>query len=387
MEPLTLGTMINVLRNGLKTNRSQKSAGFLLLDAIIRQEMTAESVGIIQIDERRISQIANGKCQVPNGLDLASQIPEVRKAVLEYFRERVLPDMNSFTGSDALQRLAKIIEDDTTIADEKRAELMEYFQQKDIARFLSEVFLYALNRPNKKDEDHIQTEEILYLDEVSYRCPVCGARLIERKKEVALKRFEIVKIDSNKEGQSFDNTIALCGSCAEEFRIGTTFKEIQQMKVRKDTLRKRNEASLKVDEIKLERDIREVVDRLAALKDETEMQELSYDALRIDQKIHGNVFLRTQIAGFVTKYYRYIERLFKEQGCDFTMIALQVQQASRTLERSGLEQEQIVHRLVTWICHKVMLNEDYSLACMALVAFFIQNCEIFREVGQDETAE
>lgn len=83
--------------------------------------------------------------------NLYSLVPELAQAALDYYEDRVLKDMNPFRKDDVLNQLAKVIKEDKEIGDKKRDELLDYYDKGQEGRFLGEVFLYVVNRPNKPE--------------------------------------------------------------------------------------------------------------------------------------------------------------------------------------------------------------------------------------------
>lgn len=45
-------------------------------------------------------------------------------------------------------------------------------------------------------------------------------------------------------------------------------------------------------------------------------------------------------------------------------------------------QETIYYDIVEWLMHKLSLSNDYRTACEIVVAFFVQNCEVFDEISK-----
>lgn len=52
---------------------------------------------------------------------------------------------------------------------------------------------------------------------------------------------------------------------------------------------------------------------------------------------------------------------------------------SQKLEKGGMKQGDVIEYLAEWIRNKTNLGTDSKTACQAVVAFFIQNCEVFHK--------
>lgn len=135
-----------------------------------------------------------------------------------------------------------------------------------------------------------------------------------------------------------------------------------------------------VNAVDLEEDIRIVLDVLANVDDSVQLVPLEYEALHIDEKFEAkNYMLKTETQIKVLQYYRYIESIFSESETDFDLIASEVKISSQKLEKSGMSQSDVIDYLTDWIRNKTNLGTDSRPACNAVVAFFIQNCEVFHK--------
>ena len=67
---------------------------------------------------------------------------------------------------------------------------------------------------------------------------------------------------------------------------------------------------------------------------------------------------------------------------DFNLIASEVKLAYQKLDNGLLSQDEIVNGLSEWIKNKSGVGSKNMRACHIVVAFFIQNCEVFREISK-----
>jgi hypothetical protein len=70
----------------------------------------------------------------------------------------------------------------------------------------------------------------------------------------------------------------------------------------------------------------------------------------------------------------------REGILNFEDVANDVQRSYRKLSSIGLKQEEIFTQLVEWFKKKGKARS--SLACEIIVAFFVQNCEVFHALTQ-----
>lgn len=290
-----------------------------------------------------------------------------------------------------------VVKDDSEIGDKKRDELLDFYNEGQIGRFLGEVFLYVVNRPNKPRDDFVGFEDAPLIAEVNYECPICHKKLVDTVKNKPIKRYVITHIfpeglskDKSKELSAVyskpkdleqtDNLIALYDHCAEDYLTDPTVEEYQNIYDLKRILARNYKAKESVNAVDLEEDIRIVLDALANVDESVQLVSLEYEALHIDEKFEAKHFMlknETQIR--VLQYYRYIESIFSDSETDFELIASEVKMSSQKLEKSEMPQPDVIDYLADWIRNKTNLGTDSKPACNAVVAFFIQNCEVFHK--------
>lgn len=177
-----------------------------------------------------------------------------------------------------------------------------------------------------------------------------------------------------------DNLIALDEDCAERYLLSPTAEEYGKLHEIKTQLTKNYAAKLSVNDVQLEDDIRTILSALGTIKNASELVELEYEALRIDEKFDAeNFILKNETQMQVVTYYRYIEKVFSNSNADFDMIASEIKVSSMKLEKAGLSQQDVIRQLSEWIRNKAGLGTESLLACNIVVSFFIQNCEVFHK--------
>ena len=92
-----------------------------------------------------------------------------------------------------------------------------------------------------------------------------------------------------------------------------------------------------MNDASLEDEIQSVLYGLAGITDDTDLEELSLDALRFDQKIlPENHFMKNDEMIRVLRYYNYINNLFsamdRDGTGDFDLIASEVETAYKKLD-------------------------------------------------------
>ena len=318
-------------------------------------------------------------------------------ATIAYFKKEVISDMNPHLKDDTIEKIIKLICVDTTIPDSKKESLIAFHDAGDDAMFLAEVFLYALNKPNKKQSNTVEYQDIPLLDEANYECPLCHKKLVDTIKGQAVKKYRITQIfpdglddetaaefsavyPAPKKLDMPDNLIAVDVDCAEEYLLNPNAEEYRNLYEIKKQLARNYAAKQTVNKVQLEDDIRTVLNALSTKSDATELIKLEYEALRIDEKFDAeNFILKNETQFQVVTYYRYIEKVFSNSNADFDMIATEIKISSMKLEKAGLSQSDVISQLSEWIRNKAELGTESRLACNIVVSFFIQNCEVFHK--------
>lgn len=398
MNELNVSSYIQIMQSGFMTHDKQESAGVFLLESINNQDYVAEmGYWTSNLSSKKISRLVSRDDPVPDGLRQASMQQVVIDATIEYFKNEVMPDLNPHLKDDTIDKIVKLISVDTSISDSKKKSLMAFHEAGDDITFLAEVFLYALNRPNKKQSNTVEYQDAPLLAEANYECPLCHNKLVDTIKGQPVKKYRITQIfpdgldddamakfvaiqPAPQRLDSPENLIALDADCAEKYLLNPTADEYRILSDIKAQLAKNYVAKQAVNNVQLEDDIRTVLDALSAIRDTSELVALEYDALRIDEKFDAeNFILKNETQVQVVTYYRYIEKVFSNSNADFDMIASEIKVSSMKLEKAGLSQADVISQLSEWMRNKAGLGTDSRLACNIVVSFFIQNCEVFHK--------
>lgn len=379
------------MQDGLVEHDKQEAAGRFILESVA---MAPDSLCTTNLDSKKISNLVSRKDPVPDDIKQAALKNDIASFAKEYFEKKVLPDMNPYTKDDVLQKLMNVIEQDTVIAQRQKEEFQKIFDSKDDAFFLYKVFMYVLQRNNKKASDTVEYQDAPLLAEVNYECPIKHIKLVEEVKGIPKKKYQITQIFP--EGlpsdmvDEFDavhakpknldapsNLIALSLEASEDYLLKPTVEEYKNLYEIKALSSKRYKAINAINRIDLEEEIRIAIDGLVSLKTSDNLPNLEYDALRIDQKI-SDALLQNEVQNHVLQYYRYTEGLFSDMTDAFDDIAAEIKLSSQKLEKAGLSQEEVMYNLTEWIHNKAFAgNTKGKVACRIVVCFFIQNCEVF----------
>lgn len=241
-------------------------------------------------------------------------------------------------------------------------------------------------------------EKQLLFNEVSGRCPFCGKKLTHLKNGIVYRTFEIAHIYpanprseekvllEHEELLSDDvndlrNVIAVCRVCHKKFDTPRT-KEEYRMWVRvKKKLIQENEIKDNYALFNIESDISYVIELLSSISTEEDIIPLSLDSLKIDEKANSTLpyILKQTIKNHVVDYFdfirQYFENIDKVTPYKFSTIASQVKSFYYKCMQINNNQETVYYALVEWLNEKT--NYHSKPACEILIAFFIQDCEVF----------
>ena len=256
------------------------------------------------------------------------------------------------------------------------------------------------NEPNLFDEENIAKYELenavkkqlcSLLGECDRICPNdnCHNSLVYEKNGRAEPNYEVIKIDPN-EKPTFDNLIALCPDCAKKYklsydeRLTPTQTRMQRMKELKSGLAMEVESAnlLKVID---ENDIRSVMLAINDTLNKEDPIPLNYDPVEISQKIEPqNGLLLREIKRLVREYYDLVRKslrnLSDENALTFDLddFAHAIKTGCKRLVDQKLSQPKVFNLLVSWL--KNLSNSDDDTACRIIVAYFVQNCEVFHAI-------
>ena len=391
MNEMTLSSLIQIMQDGFIQHDKQESAGRFLLESVTIQE---DSLCTTDLNSKKISRLVSRKDPVPDDIKQAALRNDIAVKVEEYFRQKVMSDINPYTKDDVLQKLMNIIIQDAEIAQRKKNEFQRLYDAEDDAYFLYSVFMYVLQRNNKIIANAVEYQDAPLLAEVNYECPLTHEKLVEEVKGIPKKKYEITQIFPDdlpselaatfntvyprpKNLDAPENLIALSREASENYLMSPMVDEYKKLYEIKQVTSKQYKAINAINRIELEAEIRAAIEGLISINPSDVLPQLEYAALRIDQKI-SDALLMNDVRNHVLQYYRYIETIFSEMTDVFDDIAGEVKLSSQNLEKAGLSQEDVIYNLTEWIHNKAFAGDTKGkMACRIVVCFFIQNCEVF----------
>ncbi|MDC3416594.1 ABC-three component system protein [Aquibacillus salsiterrae] len=132
-------------------NSTNKDVTNLLIGFIIEQENVLNKNGDpYNLNGNTIYQWWHQNEDIPNGIKKAAASPAISSGAIDYFESDVVPKVSPQKELDLYHDLRNTIESDTEISDYTRNDFLTLYENNDLTEFLVEVFLYAIQKDNKK---------------------------------------------------------------------------------------------------------------------------------------------------------------------------------------------------------------------------------------------
>ena len=179
----------------------------------------------------------------------------------------------------------------------------------------------------------------------------------------------------------FENLLAACPKCHTEYDKYFSVDDYNKWKNIKLALRSKRNIKNVFSVFNIEDDIADVINSLSAFELENELEKIDYKTLKIDQKLVDDIpfVLKKTIKNDVVDYFKFIQSQFfeicKENSLSFDIIASQVKSFYIKCKQEGFKQFEIYNILADWLDNKTKYKS--KRACEIVIAFFIQDCEIY----------
>lgn len=279
-------------------------------------------------------------------------------------------------------------------------------------KLFSKIFEFRSKRKNDvkpldiEEQSFVQDTDIVFLQEVGNKCSLCNRKLIINRSGKKLPQYRIVsiypKIIEPKDANKFDaikkaptdkgadeNLIPLCLNCANTYDIAPTIDDYKKLVKIKERALNTFKLDQNLQNTSLEQQIADVVKKISQLDDEdikgnkTEMSPVT-----VKEKIPNSLMLQLKVTNMVQLFYNIINRqlahLSESTGLDLDIVVQQFSIAYKKIRKYRNTREEQFQSMVTWLQQELNLSDSYKTACEFVIAFFVQNCEVFEKI---ETAK
>ena len=153
MTAFNFASYLNAIKKAFIDNNGQGKAGEFLLNSVASQ-LDDE----IYFDKTKISPLAHNKTEIDKRLVDALQQQKIVIATLDYFDDEVYADLKQQLIPDVCSKIIHNMKSDNSVPNTKVIEFESLYSDDEIAKFLGETFIYALQRPNKLDDIQQETK-------------------------------------------------------------------------------------------------------------------------------------------------------------------------------------------------------------------------------------
>lgn len=149
MNRLCFGTFAKIVQSAIQKPDSNQAVAELLLGLVTDMALDGQLSPDYSTSAKKVSRLFNFKDDVHGDVISLASTEKIIESMPESFASKVVPYLKPTQIEDMEESLRKLIDGDFSIAPTKKNGLLSLVGQDNPSCFLSEVYLYALNRPNK----------------------------------------------------------------------------------------------------------------------------------------------------------------------------------------------------------------------------------------------
>lgn len=238
---------------------------------------------------------------------------------------------------------------------------------------------------NSGKKDLEQKYGLSLLQECNSLCPLleCSKPLYVKKDDEKQPYFQIIQINPQKSYDRLSNLLAVCPECAAKFNMQKTEHDILRLAEIKRRMQEKENISELASEEKIEQDITTLIEKITNAES-SELSELNYSPVELKKKfLPSEHQLEDEIKPRVVKYFNFINELLKQkvekENFNETKFRKAVKHIYENLETEEFEKTQIFEAISERFYN---MSKNSHIACQILASYFVQSCEIFREVEQ-----
>lgn len=238
---------------------------------------------------------------------------------------------------------------------------------------------------NSGQKDLEQKYGLSLLQECNSLCPLpeCSKPLYVKKDEEKQPYFQIIQINPQKPYDRLYNLLAVCPECASKLNMQKTEHDILRLAEIKRRVQRNEEVSELAAEEKIEQDITALIEKITNAES-TRLSELNYSPVELKKKFLSSEHqLEDEIKPRVVKYFNFINELLKQkvekENFNETKFRKSIKHIYENLESEKVEKTQIFEAISERFYN---MSKNSHIACQILASYFVQSCEIFREVEQ-----
>lgn len=303
-----------------------------------------------------------------------------------------------------------------------RRALAEYLPESQYAKFPQAVaqLFEGIIRSESKGKEYVSEEMIQYTlplqaeyiptpeidllrEECSGKCLICGKRLknqavidivpkvsnIEERNEIR-KALQVRGVENLPDlngsfsTSGIENHALVDANCKADYEAHFKPEKAAELLIAKHEANQRMLLMDKIDSLEIDEYLEELLSSMDGIINPEAAESLKYAPHDIKEKIEPeHVTLKLDVSSKVSMYYGFIEEELHQRdgvnGFDFEDLAMSVRRCYKDLAKQGLSKEYIYTQMALWT--QRMTGCENIVACQILIAFFVQECEVFDEIA------
>ncbi len=351
------------------------------------------------ISQSHLNYFVNQKRNLPS--NLVNEIKKKGNKVIlsTELKEFIEDDDDELALNDLIHNLKLLVTNDGNISDVNKNTLTTTFDDID---FLANLFIYSCTLDNLPRFDGTSDEENILVRKQKNICPICGEELLHNIKGSLTKNydlayvfpknldielvsdFNLIKIKPDNM-ESLDNKLILCKSCNLKYNKTPNIDFYKKLVESKELLNRNENLDSKLSIINMDEKITFLLEKLKNFKDVADTP-LRIDPTTVSKKIQDNIILENTIKDYVSHYFYFIqERIsnYEDQGfIKVNNLASSIKICYQEISKVENDQSIIFYEISDWLRKKLKLDSTYRTASDIVVAYFVQNCEVFDEISE-----
>lgn len=398
MDKFNISSYISIVKHAFIQNNSQGPAGILLLGTV-----GYLSTPPIDFNDKKISLLVNHKKEVDVEIKRAVADPLISNDIILSFKNDIVKDVNLITIDNVCMKLNNLINSEPNLSESNKSLLNQSYSTDERVVFLAKSLIHAIGMANTVEGKSPTNDEVDYLTEANNHCPLCSNKLIKESKGRKIYDYSVTMIfddsfddEIKKELEAvypapspinfYENKIALCVSCMSTYKINPLPKTYKLLYEKKRSIMRNISIAKSLSNLDIEKSLESIITDLGNLNQDKEAGLLPMSPSQLKNKIPEDIILKDSVSMWVLKYYNFIEELFSKLEASgatrFKIIANQINIAFETLDSRGdMKQNEIYNALSQWLVDDLGYNNSKLPIANIIVSFFIQNCEVFREIS------
>ncbi len=220
----------------------------------------------------------------------------------------------------------------------------------------------------------LSSDDMVLIAESKGRCLACGRPVGIREGARSVNRAKIVTLVSGRR-------IVTCADCASRVNSMTP-DEVDHLEQEQLAIEALTQAEDQIATDRLEFEIEAVLSEVDDM-DESQSATLRHDPVRVESKVRDKRLcgrIRSDVLRLYDGIDDILDRLSGTSAINADRLGRQINRMYEDARENGLTEQQVYQvisgRIDDHTCHK------YPEACNAIVSYYVQRCDVFREIAE-----